>query len=438
MRLILITDKGYRCASLPQPLNKEFLVDNCQVPEFGTLSAMIDLWLQQRRDGIPQDEAAIRGFVSGVLDGSVTDAQRGAWLAFVMLKGMSAEETVWLTQAMTESGRTLQWQDLSGPFVDKHSTGGVGDKVSLILAPLWAHLGKKVPMLSGRGLGITGGTLDKLEAIPGYRTDLQEPELRQALGQVGCFINGQTPDIAPADRILYATRNETQTVPSIPLITASILSKKLVEGIDRLVLDVKFGSGAFMQTRTEAEALAKSLVDVGNGAGVETSACLTPMSEPLGLKVGNALEVEESIATLQGDGPQDLIDLVVQLSGEGNAAREALFSGAAYPKWLEMVRAHGGDPDAPLHGSDVEQQVYTAKASGELQSADAGLLGQAAFRLGAGRRRAQDPVHFGVGLKLHAKVGDTVQAGDPLLTLVHARQGLDDALGLVEQAYRMA
>lgn len=399
---------------------------------------MIDLWLQQRRDGIPQDESAIRGFIDGVLDGSVTDAQRGAWLAFVMLKGMSAEETVFLTRAMTESGRCLTWDGLEGPFVDKHSTGGVGDKVSLILAPLWAHLGKKVPMLSGRGLGITGGTLDKLEAIPGYRTDLQVAELHEALAAVGCFINGQTPDIAPADRILYATRNETQTVPSIALITASILSKKLVEGIDRLVLDVKFGSGAFMQTRAEAEALATSLVDVGNGAGVSTSACLTPMSEPLGLMVGNALEVEESIATLQGDGPQDLVDLVVQLSGEGEKAREVLASGAAYPKWLEMVRAHGGDPEATLKGGAVEEQVITAKASGVVQSADAGLLGQAAFGLGAGRRRAEDPVHFGVGLKLHAKVGDRVETGDPLITLVHAGQGLDAALGLVEQAYRMA
>lgn len=399
---------------------------------------MIDLWLQQRRDGIPQDEAAIRGFVDGVLDGSVTDAQRGAWLAFVMLQGMSAQETVWLTQAMTESGRTLTWEGMSGPFVDKHSTGGVGDKVSLVLAPLWAYLGKKVPMLSGRGLGITGGTLDKLEAIPGYRTDLQEPQLRQALEQVGCFINGQTPDIAPADRILYATRNETQTVPSIPLITASILSKKLVEGIESLVLDVKFGSGAFMTTREDAEALAGSLEDVGNGAGVRTKAHLTPMEQPLGCLVGNALEVEESIATLQGQGPSDLVDLVVELSGEGDAAREALASGAAYPKWLEMVRAHGGDPEAPLHGGEVEEVVVPAKASGVVQSADAGLLGQAAFTLGAGRRRAQDPVHFGVGLKLHAKVGDSVQAGQPLLTLVHAGQGLDDALGLVEQAYRMA
>ncbi|MHC4823300.1 MAG: thymidine phosphorylase [Planctomycetota bacterium] len=399
---------------------------------------MIDQWLQQRRDGIPQTEKAIQGFVSGVLDGSVTDAQRGAWLAFTMVGGMTPEETVFLTRAMTESGTCLAWPNLEGPFVDKHSTGGVGDKVSLVLAPLWAHLGKKVPMLSGRGLGITGGTLDKLEAIPGYRTDLELPQLERALGEVGCFINGQTPDLAPADRILYATRNETQTVPSIPLITASILSKKLVEGLDRLVLDVKFGSGAFMTTRADAQALADSLQKVGNAAGVETEAVLTPMSEPLGLKVGNALEVEEAVATLQGQGPEDLVDLVVALSGEGEAARAALADGSAYPAWCAMVHAHGGDPEAALHGaSEVQEVVVPSPATGTVTACDAGLLGQAAFELGAGRRRAEDPVHFGVGLTLAAKVGHGIEKGEPLLTVHHAEQGLDAVLGLVEQAYRI-
>ena len=398
---------------------------------------MIDIWLAERRDKTPQTEEAIRGFVAGVVDGSITDAQRGAWLAFVMLNGMTAEETVYLTTAMTESGNCLSWDGLNGPFVDKHSTGGVGDKVSLILAPLWAHLGKKVPMLSGRGLGITGGTLDKLEAIPGYRTDLELPQLRAALEQVGCFINGQTPDLAPADRILYATRNETQTVPSIPLITASILSKKLVEGIDRLVLDVKFGSGAFMQTRADAEALAKSLSEVGNAAGVQTQAVLTPMSEPLGCAVGNAVEVEESIATLQGNGPEDLVELVVALSGEGETARAALAAGDAFPVWQNMVRAHGGDPEAPLHGSPVQEIILTAPHSGAVQQCDAGGIGRAAFVLGAGRRRAQDPVHFGVGLRLEAKVGDVVEEGQPLCKILHVEKGLDEARRLVEQSYRI-
>lgn len=398
---------------------------------------MIDQWLLERREGTAQTEEAIRGFVSGVVDGTISDAQRGAWLAFVMLNGMTAEETVFLTTAMTESGNCLTWDGLAGPFIDKHSTGGVGDKVSLILAPLWAHLGKKVPMLSGRGLGITGGTLDKLESIPGYRTDLELPALRSALEEVGCFINGQTPDLAPADRILYATRNETQTVPSIPLITASILSKKLVEGIDRLVLDVKFGSGAFMQTRKDAEALAKSLSEVGNAAGVETEAMLTPMSEPLGRAVGNAVEVEESIATLQGNGPSDLVDLVVALSGEGETARAALAAGSAFPVWQQMVRAHGGDPEAPLLGSPVTEIVIQASQSGIIQQCDAGDIGRAAFVLGAGRRRAEDPVHFGVGLILEAKVGDVVQAGQPLCRILHAEKGLEEARRLVEQAYRI-
>lgn len=399
---------------------------------------MIDQWLQQRRDGLPQSEEAIQGFVSGVLDGSVTDAQRGAWLAFTMVRGMTAAETVFLTRAMTESGTCLSWPDLEGPFVDKHSTGGVGDKVSLVLAPLWAYLGKKVPMLSGRGLGITGGTLDKLEAIPGYRTDLDRPALERALGTVGCFINGQTPDLAPADRILYATRNETQTVPSIPLITASILSKKLVEGLDRLVLDVKYGSGAFMATQEDAQALADSLQQVGNAAGVETQALLTPMSEPLGYKVGNALEVEEAVATLQGSGPEDLVELVVALSGEGEAARKVLREGAAFPTWCAMVSAHGGDPEAALLGrSGVREVVVPSPHSGTVVRCDAGHLGQAAFDLGAGRRKAGDDVHCGVGLTLAAKVGDVVEEGQPLLVLHHAEQGLDAALGLVEQAYRI-
>jgi len=403
----------------------------------GNLFGMIDLWLAERREGTPQGEQAIRGFVSGVVDGSITDAQRGAWLAFVMVNGMTAEETVFLTTAMTESGNRLSWDGLSGPFVDKHSTGGVGDKVSLVLAPLWAYLGKRVPMLSGRGLGITGGTLDKLEAIPGYRTDLELPQLRAALDEVGCFINGQTPDLAPADRILYATRNETQTVPSVPLITASILSKKLVEGIDRLVLDVKFGSGAFMQTRADAQILANSLQEVGNAAGVVTEAVLTPMSQPLGVAVGNAIEVEEAIATLQGKGPEDLVELVVALSGEGEAARKALADGSAYSTWLQMVRAHDGDPQAVLHGGAVAEEVYVAPHAGIIQRCDAGELGRAAFVLGAGRRRAQDPVHFGVGLKVACKVGDRVEQGQPLCRILHADKGLDEARRLVEQSYQI-
>jgi thymidine phosphorylase len=398
---------------------------------------MIDIWLEQRRDGVEQGEAEIRGFVNAVLAGTVAPAQIGAWLAFVMTRGMTPAETVLLTQAMTASGTTLSWPGIEGPFVDKHSTGGVGDKVSLVLAPLWASLGKRVPMLSGRGLGITGGTLDKLEAIPGFRTDLQQQQLQEILAEVGCFITGQTPDIAPVDRILYATRNETGTVPSIPLITASILSKKLVAGLDSLILDVKAGSGAFMQTKAEAQALADSLVEVGNGAGCKTSAIITDMSQPLGTAVGNALEVEESIATLAGEGPTDLVDLVVELSGMGKVARTQLQSGAALPVWQQMVRAQGGDPEATLHGSGCQQVDILAPASGRVEACDALGIGRAAFRLGAGRQRAADCVHHGVGIRVLAKVGTEVQAGQVLAELFHCDNGLDEARSLVKQAYRI-
>jgi len=398
---------------------------------------MIDIWLEQRRDGVEQGESEIRGFVDAVLAETISEAQIGAWLAFVMTQGMTPTETVLLTQAMTDSGTTLEWPGIEGPFVDKHSTGGVGDKISLILAPLWASLGKYVPMLSGRGLGITGGTLDKLESIPGFRTDLESDRLRQVLADVGCFITGQTPDIAPVDRILYATRNETGTVASIPLITASILSKKLVAGLDSLVLDVKAGSGAFMKTREQAQALADSLVEVGNGAGCRTSALITDMSQPLGFAVGNSLEVEEAVATLSGNGPADVVDLVVALSGLGAQARTPLQSGAALPIWHEMVRAQGGDPDATLHGGGCYQIDVLAPATGTVLTCDAEHVGRAAFRLGAGRQQAAAPVDHGVGLKIVAKVGDEVQQGQVIAELFHRGNGVDESLRLVEQAYQI-
>jgi pyrimidine-nucleoside phosphorylase len=399
---------------------------------------MIQDWLAARRAGTEQSAEAIRGFVAGVVSGEVTRAQAAAWLAFVYCKGMQPAETVALTQAMTDSGERMSWPGITGPFMDKHSTGGVGDKVSLVLAPLWAELGIRVPMLSGRGLGLTGGTLDKLESIAGFRTDLLPDRLHEILAEVGCFMNGQTESIAPADRILYALRDETCTVESIPLITASILSKKLVEGIEQLVLDVKWGSGAFMKTREQAQALADSLVEVGNGAGVKTVAHLTDMTQPLGEKIGNALEVEEAIACLQGGGPADLREICVLLSGQGDRARAVLASGQAYPRWQALVRAHGGDPEAPLQGGGCAEVVVVADHSGEVTRCDAGELGWAAHRLGAGRTRAGDPVHFGVGLILHAKRGDRVQAGEPLATIRHAEgKGLKEARLRIEQAFRI-
>lgn len=387
----------------------------------------IQSYLQDKRLGRAHDPDAIRDFVSGVVEGSVTRAQAAAWLAFVCLNGMDPQETVALTMAMTDSGDRLRWEGLPGPFIDKHSTGGVGDKVSLTLAPLWVAMGNRVPMISGRGLGITGGTLDKLESIEGYRVDLSEGELRRCLETVGCFISGQTGEVAPADRFLYALRDETNTVTSVPLITGSILSKKLAEGIEALVMDVKCGSGAFMKTRGEAEALAKSLVDVGTGAGLRTTAHITDMSQPLGCAVGNALEVQEAVDALRGEGPEDYLELVCRLTGEPERARAVLDSGAAMAVWEAMVEAQGGDPSAPMRGTGCQRVEVLAERSGQVLRCDALEVGQAAFGLGAGRSRADQEVHHGVGVLVHVKRGAAVRAGQPLFTVVHADKGLDAA-----------
>jgi len=392
-------------------------------------------WLEERREGVVQSDSDIQAFVAGVVDGSVTRAQAAAWLSFVYLKGMSDEETVAFTRAMTNSGDLLEWPGLEGPFVDKHSTGGVGDKVSLVLAPVWAAMGFKVPMISGRGLGITGGTLDKLEAIPGYRTDLDAADLRRVLGDVGCFISGQTGELAPADGILYGLRNETATVPSIPLITGSILSKKLAEGLDRLVLDVKWGSGAFMKTLSDARQLADCLVRVGTLANVSVQAHLTEMSQPLGAAVGNALEVEESIACLKGQGPRALRDLVLDLSGDPNGAADVLDNGSAFEKFQAMVAAQGGDLSAPLKGQGCQRWVLEASESGVVRTCDALGVGQASFALGAGRARAKDPVHHGVGVLVHAHVGDSVSRGQALATLVYADKGFEAARDHLKAAF---
>jgi pyrimidine-nucleoside phosphorylase len=394
-----------------------------------------DILTSMRSDEVQSDDA-IAAFVAGVTDGTISRPQAAAWLAWAFHRGLTDAETVALTRSMTQSGDVLAWPD--GPtLIDKHSTGGVGDKVSLVLAPLWAELGLRVPMLSGRGLGLTGGTLDKLEAIPGYRTDRSEPELRRQLDDVGCFISGQTGRLAPADKVLYALRNETSTVPSIPLIVGSILSKKLAAGVRRLILDVKCGSGAFMQTPDAARALAEALVRVGNGAGMHVSALVTAMERPLGRKIGNALEVEESIDALKGGGPDDLRRLTLDLAQHPDAER-VLASGRAFDRFVRMVEAQGGDArslDGGLSGAGCREHVVTADHDGFLTTLDAGGVGKAAFLLGAGRRRAEDPVDFGVGLTLHAQVGDAVVRGQPLVT-VHHRDGhaLDEALAALAVA----
>ncbi len=393
---------------------------------------MIDEILRVKRAGQALTAEQIGEFVRGVVDGSVSRPQAAAWLAFSFVRGLSDAEAVALTREMTDSGARLSWPGIDGPFIDKHSTGGVGDKVSLVLAPLWAELGLRVPMVSGRGLGHTGGTLDKLEAVPGYRTDLDDAALHRVLRDVGCFISGQTGELAPADRILYALRNETQTVECIPLIVASILSKKLAEGLDRLVLDVKVGSGAFMKTEADARALAEAMVRVGNGAGVATSALLTDMEQPLGVACGNAAEVQESVDCLQGGGPSDLREITLLLAGHPGAA-DLLDSGRAYERFAAMCRAQGGDlsrlPSAP-HREEV-----LAERSGIVTRCDALSIGRAAFVMGAGRLRAEDPVDPRVGVLVHKKVGEPVSRGEPLATLLHADQAREEARRWVASAY---
>ena len=396
--------------------------------------------LATKREGGAWSRAQLGALVHGGLSGALSRPQLGAALAFALCRGMSDEETVGLTEEMVASGRRLRWPAAGGPLCDKHSTGGVGDKVSLVLAPLWACLGLRVPMISGRGLGHTGGTLDKLEAISGLRVNLDEDEAARCLEAGGCFITGQTGALAPADGLLYALRDETGTVPSIPLITASILSKKAAAGVERLVMDVKFGSGAFMRTAADAEALAGSLERVGAGLGLQVRCALTPMSTPLGRTIGNALEVREAVETLAGGGDPALRALTLRLTAALDPALEApaaaaLDEGRALAAWRAMVRAQGGDPDAPLRGLDaVNHTLVCAPTDGRLRRLDALPLGQAAAALGAGRAVAGAPVHPGVGLELLAVEGDEVSAGQPILRIWHAGVGLEVAQALIAQA----
>jgi pyrimidine-nucleoside phosphorylase len=354
---------------------------------------------------------------------------------------------------MTETGEQLRWDGLDGPFVDKHSTGGVGDKVSLVLAPMLAACGLHVPMMSGRGLGHTGGTLDKLEAIPGFRVQLSPDEIAAVLDLTGCCIVGQTEAIAPADRRLYAIRDVTATVESIPLIAASILSKKVAEDLDALVLDVKCGRGAFMKTRADAEALATALVGIGRGSGVRTEALITAMDAPLGRTVGNALEVREAVETLAGGGPADLRELCEVLCarllvlaggapGPADArarAAAALGSGAALDRFRAMVVAQGGDPavidDPSRLPTAPAQRVVTATRAGWVTAVDPLLVAQAASALGAGRTVAGEAIDPAVGLVVHGPTGARVWAGDPLLELHHRDgAGLDEAIALATRA----
>jgi len=368
--------------------------------------------------------AQIDWLIANYTSGVVADEQMSAMAMAILLNGMSRREIRDLTTAMIRSGERLDYSWLKAATADKHSTGGVGDKITLPLAPLVAVFGVAVPQLSGRGLGHTGGTLDKLESIPGWRASLSNGEMHSQLDEVGAVICAAGSGLAPADRKLYALRDVTGTVEAIPLIASSIMSKKIAEGTANLVLDVKVGSGAFMKDIDRARELARVMVDLGNDSGVNTSALLTDMSTPLGLKIGNALEVEESVEVLAGGGPADVVEITVELAREmlrlaGKTdvdVAAALSDGRAMDKWNQMIRAQGGDPAAKLPVAK-HSHVIVAQDSGALTKLDALALGVASWRLGAGRARKEDAVQFGAGIQMHAQLGDTVVAGQPLLTL---------------------
>src|SRR5262252_5601069 len=384
--------------------------------------AAVDL-IRAKRDGVPLSGHDIEWVIGAYLRGEVAEEQMSALLMAIYFRGLAPAELRAWTGAMIDSGERLDLSGVGRPTVDKHSTGGVGDKVSLILAPLVAACGAAVPQLSGRGLGHTGGTLDKLEAIPGWRATLPPAEVTAILRDVGCVISAAGPGLAPADRRLYALRDVTGTVESIPLIASSIMSKKIAEGTGALVLDVKVGSGAFMREEADARVLAQTMVALGAEYGVRTTALLTRMDIPLGRAVGNAVEVEESVATLAGYGPSDLVEVVLALArqmlrlvGVATDPEAALANGRALARYREMIAAQGGDPDAPLA---VARHIRTvpAPAAGWLQHLDARAVGDAAWRLGAGRARKEDPVSSAAGVLCLVKPGDWVEQEQPLLEL---------------------
>jgi thymidine phosphorylase len=383
----------------------------------------VDLIISKREKQELSKEA-IDWLIENYTAGVVADEQMSAMAMAILLNGMNGREIKDLTMAMIASGERLNFESLGVPTTDKHSTGGVGDKITLPLAPLVAVFGVAVPQLSGRGLGHTGGTLDKLESIPGWRANLSNEEMTRQLSEVGAVICAAGSGLAPADKKLYALRDVTGTVEAIPLIASSIMSKKIAEGTGSLVLDVKVGSGAFMKDFARARQLAEVLVQLGKDAGVNTSALLTDMSTPLGLKVGNALEVEESVDVLAGGGPSDVIEITVALATEMLSlagvkdvdVAAALKDGRAMDKWRAMISAQGGDPDAKLPVAK-ETQTVVAESDGVISELDALAVGLASWRLGAGRARKEDPVQFGAGVTLHAQLGDTVKKGAPLYTL---------------------
>jgi pyrimidine-nucleoside phosphorylase len=419
---------------------------------------MLPQWIiEKKRDGKAISEEEIRFFIKGYTEGTIPDYQMSALAMAIYFKSMTPAEVSVLVDAMMRSGDLVDTSSIPLPKADKHSTGGIGDKVSLVLAPLVACFDVAVPMISGRGLGITGGTLDKLESIPGYQAKITEQHFIDVIKQCGCSIIGQTDRLAPADKKLYALRDVTATVPSIPLITASIMCKKMAEGIDALVLDVKCGSGAFMKTLDDARALAVSMINVGKAMNKKVSAIITDMNQPLGQTAGNALEVIESIETLQGKGPADLIDLTVLFAAEmislvhpvkdmkalDRDLRVKLNNGEALARFREMVRLQHGDVRAiddvsRLPKAKIVEQ-YSAPHAGYVAEVNADAIGRACIVLGAGRKKTEDPVDFAVGISDLAKIGDKVDKGHPLL-MIHANDKLKlaEAEKLLSQAFRFS
>jgi pyrimidine-nucleoside phosphorylase len=415
----------------------------------------VDL-IRKKRDGHPLLDDEIRFLVAGLADGTVADYQWSALLMAIVWRGMDDRETVTLTDAMMKSGEVVDLSATPGLKVDKHSTGGVGDKTSLILAPIAAAAGVPVPMVSGRGLGHTGGTLDKLEAIPGFRVDLDLKRYKEVLDACGLVLIGQTAEIAPADKVLYALRDATATVESIPLISASIMSKKLAEGIDGLVLDVKTGNGAFMERYEDSRRLAEAMVAIGRGLGKAMRGLITRMDQPLGRAVGNAVEVAESVICLRGEGPDDLMEISLELAAEmvvmsgrtksleeaREVCRRTIADGSALDRFRLVIEAQGGSPraidDLFLLPQPRRRVEIKADRAGVVRSLAARPIGQATMLLGAGRARVDSVIDPAVGAVLHKKVGEAVETGEPLCTLlVNEERSLDQATAMIRGAYEI-
>ncbi len=412
---------------------------------------MVDVIDQKRNGGVLSDEQ-LQFFVDGVVDGSLPDYQISALLMAIYFQGMTDREQTQLTMKMMHSGERLDLSKIPGIKVDKHSTGGVGDKTSLPLAAMVAALGIPVPMISGRGLGHTGGTLDKLEAIPGFQVELSEQDFIKQVAEEKLAIVGATRDVAPADKKIYALRDVTDTVDSIPLIASSIMSKKLASGTDALVIDVKTGAGAFMKTEDSAVKLAKALVAIGKQAGLKCEAVISDMNQPLGSKIGNTLEIEETLDLLKGKGPKDLLELVLELGSrmvvmEQQAAslaearaklEQTIADGSALARFKAMIKAQHGDPnvvdDYSLMPHAKYQIEYPAQKGGVIAKLTADEIGMASMLMGGGRQKADDQLDYAVGIELHKKIGDSVQKGESIMTIWSNREDIDDVKELLDQA----